>query len=122
MNLPRDERHRIIAQLHQRSVKTFLSSSEIAHRHRLTLIEDAACAIGSELELDGRWQRVGRPHGAIACFSFHPRKVVTTGLPWYKRWWVWATAGAVVAAGLTTALLLGRTSYQQEGSLGTLGR
>jgi tetratricopeptide (TPR) repeat protein len=42
--------------------------------------------------------------------------------PLYKRWWVWATAGAVVAAGLTTALLLGRSSYQQEGSLGTLGR
>jgi tetratricopeptide (TPR) repeat protein len=41
--------------------------------------------------------------------------------PIYKRWWVWATGGAVVAAGLTTALLLGRSSYQQEGSLGTLG-
>jgi tetratricopeptide (TPR) repeat protein len=42
--------------------------------------------------------------------------------PLYRRWWVWATAGAVVAAGLTTALLLGRSSYQQEGSLGTLGQ
>src|SRR5262249_42654307 len=25
------------------------------------------------------WERVGRPHGTIACFSFHPRKVLTTG-------------------------------------------
>jgi tetratricopeptide (TPR) repeat protein len=41
--------------------------------------------------------------------------------PLYRRWWVWASAGAVVAAGLTTALLLGRSSYQQEGTLGTLG-
>jgi perosamine synthetase len=51
----------------------------IAAARGIPVIEDAACAIGSELELDGRWQRIGRPHGAIACFSFHPRKVVTTG-------------------------------------------
>jgi len=25
------------------------------------------------------FERIGRPHGVIACFSFHPRKVVTTG-------------------------------------------
>src|SRR5262249_10263334 len=25
------------------------------------------------------WERIGKPHGDIACFSFHPRKVVTTG-------------------------------------------
>jgi perosamine synthetase len=51
----------------------------IATRHRLPLIEDAACAIGSELEWDGAWQRIGRPHGDIACFSFHPRKLLSTG-------------------------------------------
>jgi perosamine synthetase len=51
----------------------------VARRHGLPVVEDAACAIGSELLLDGRWQRVGRPHGDIACFSFHPRKVITTG-------------------------------------------
>ena len=43
------------------------------------MIEDAACAIGSEILWDGRWERIGRPHGDIACFSFHPRKVITTG-------------------------------------------
>jgi perosamine synthetase len=51
----------------------------IAIRHRLPLIEDAACAVGSEVEWDGAWQRIGRPHGDIACFSFHPRKLLSTG-------------------------------------------
>ena len=40
----------------------------------VTLVEDAACAIGADYQ--------GRPcgaRGAIACLSFHPRKVVTTG-------------------------------------------
>jgi dTDP-4-amino-4,6-dideoxygalactose transaminase len=42
-------------------------------------VEDAACAIGSEINWNGRWERIGKPHGDIACFSFHPRKVITTG-------------------------------------------
>jgi perosamine synthetase len=50
-----------------------------ARRHALPVIEDAACAIGSEIEWEGRWERIGRPHADIACFSFHPRKLVTTG-------------------------------------------
>ena len=54
--------------------------AEIASRHRLALIEDAACAIGSSLRTpDGEWQLIGAPIGDIACFSFHPRKVITTG-------------------------------------------
>src|SRR5262249_12500026 len=32
-----------------------------------------------EVCVGGEWQRVGRPHGTVACFSFHPRKVITTG-------------------------------------------
>jgi dTDP-4-amino-4,6-dideoxygalactose transaminase len=51
----------------------------IAARHALPVIEDAACAIGSEIHLGGRWERIGKPHGLLACFSFHPRKIVTTG-------------------------------------------
>jgi perosamine synthetase len=51
----------------------------IAKRHGLPLIEDAACAIGSEILWDGEWQKIGRPHGDVACFSFHPRKVISTG-------------------------------------------
>jgi perosamine synthetase len=43
------------------------------------VIEDAACATGSSIQVNGTWQAIGQPHGAIAVFSFHPRKVVTTG-------------------------------------------
>jgi perosamine synthetase len=51
----------------------------IARRHDLPVIEDAACAVGSEILWDGRWEKIGKPHGDIACFSFHPRKLLTTG-------------------------------------------
>lgn len=47
---------------------------DIARRHNIVVIEDAACAVGSKYK--------GRPVGAIGdigCFSFHPRKVITTG-------------------------------------------
>jgi dTDP-4-amino-4,6-dideoxygalactose transaminase len=49
--------------------------SEIAERHGLVVVEDAACAIGSEY--DGK--RIGAPYSSMACFSFHPRKILTTG-------------------------------------------
>lgn len=48
--------------------------TNIARRHGLVVIEDAACAMGSRY--------YGRPVGSfgnITCFSFHPRKAVTTG-------------------------------------------
>lgn len=53
--------------------------TRIAAKHGLPVIEDAACAIGSEIRIDDTWERIGKPHGDIACFSFHPRKVITTG-------------------------------------------
>ena len=51
----------------------------IAEKHSIPLIEDAACAIGSEILWNGEWERIGKPHGDVACFSFHPRKVMSTG-------------------------------------------
>lgn len=51
----------------------------IAERHGLPVVEDAACAVGSEVRIGERWEKIGRPHGTIACFSFHPRKILTTG-------------------------------------------
>jgi dTDP-4-amino-4,6-dideoxygalactose transaminase len=47
---------------------------EIAERHGLRVIEDAACGLGSYY--DGR--HVGT-FGDAGCFSFHPRKAITTG-------------------------------------------
>jgi dTDP-4-amino-4,6-dideoxygalactose transaminase len=47
----------------------------LAGRHGLPVVEDAACAVGSEY----RGRRVGAPFGVLACFSFHPRKILTTG-------------------------------------------
>jgi len=52
---------------------------EIGRRRGIPVIEDAACAIGSEILWNGSWEKIGKPHADIACFSFHPRKVVTTG-------------------------------------------
>ncbi len=52
---------------------------KIATLYNLILIEDAACAIGSEILTDGQWKTIGPPHADIACFSLHPRKVITTG-------------------------------------------
>lgn len=51
----------------------------IARRHSIPVVEDAACASGSEILWQGRWEKIGKPHGDVACFSFHPRKLLTTG-------------------------------------------
>lgn len=51
----------------------------IAHRHNLPVVEDAACAVGSEILWENQWEKIGKPHGDVACFSFHPRKLLTTG-------------------------------------------
>jgi perosamine synthetase len=46
----------------------------LAEEHSLQIVEDAACAIGATYK--GR--QIGSL-GAPACFSLHPRKVITTG-------------------------------------------
>ena len=74
------ERTRAILCVHQMGMPCdLLPLLELARRRGLPLIEDAACATGSEVRLGAEWERIGKPHGDIACFSFHPRKVVTTG-------------------------------------------
>lgn len=71
---------RAILCVHQMGMPCDLSSLiAIANKHGIPLIEDAACAIGSEILWDRRWERIGKPHGDAACFSFHPRKVISTG-------------------------------------------
>lgn len=51
----------------------------LVRKFNLPVIEDAACAIGSEIKIGSKWEKIGKPHGDIACFSFHPRKIITTG-------------------------------------------
>ena len=74
------ERTRAILCVHQMGMPCDLNRIlPIARAHGLPVVEDAACAIGSEIQVDGVWGKIGQPHGDIACFSFHPRKVLTTG-------------------------------------------
>jgi perosamine synthetase len=73
-------RTRAVLCVHQMGMPCDLAAIlPVARRHGVPLVEDAACAIGSEVRLGESWERIGRPHGDIACFSFHPRKVVSTG-------------------------------------------
>jgi len=73
-------RTRAIIAVHQMGMPCDLTAlTALADRHGIVLIEDAACAAGSEIRMNGGWERIGKPHGRIACFSFHPRKVITTG-------------------------------------------
>lgn len=68
-------RTRAILIAHQLGVPAELDEfEELAERRQLRLIEDAACALGSRYR--------GRPvggRGHLACFSFHPRKLICTG-------------------------------------------
>jgi dTDP-4-amino-4,6-dideoxygalactose transaminase len=73
-------RTRAILCVHQMGMPCDLAAIvPIARRHAVRVVEDAACASGSEVRWDGRWEKIGKPHGDIACFSFHPRKVMSTG-------------------------------------------
>ena len=74
------ERTRAILCVHQMGMPCDLKAIlDVAHRHSLLVVEDAACAIGSEVLWNNSWERIGKPRGDIACFSFHPRKIITTG-------------------------------------------
>lgn len=68
-------RTKAVIVVHQLGLPADLDAfDELARRFRLPLVEDAACALGSRYR--------GRPiggHGHVACFSFHPRKVISTG-------------------------------------------
>jgi perosamine synthetase len=47
---------------------------DVAARYGVPLVEDAACALGASI--DGRQAGTW---GSMGCFSFHPRKAITTG-------------------------------------------
>jgi perosamine synthetase len=69
------ERTRAIMPVHQVGLPADMDEFlALAERYGIAIVEDAACAIGAEYK--------GRPIGSLgppACFSFHPRKVITTG-------------------------------------------
>jgi dTDP-4-amino-4,6-dideoxygalactose transaminase len=50
----------------------------IADKYGVPVVEDAACALGATLA-DGLSRRPAGAWGALGCFSFHPRKAITTG-------------------------------------------
>ncbi|MEA5573575.1 DegT/DnrJ/EryC1/StrS family aminotransferase [Calothrix sp. UHCC 0171] len=100
------DRTRAILVVHQMGMPCNLQAIiDIARRYELPVIEDAACAIGSKILWDGKWEKIGKPHGDIACFSFHPRKVITTGdggmittnnPEWDKQFRLWRQHGMSV--------------------------
>lgn len=64
-----------ILAVHQVGLPADLASiRKIARKHKLFVIEDAACAMGSMY----KGKRIGTI-SKLTCFSFHPRKLVTTG-------------------------------------------
>ena len=68
-------RTKAILVVHQLGLPADLDAfAALAGRRGVRLLEDAACALGSCYQ--------GRPvggHSELVCFSFHPRKIVTTG-------------------------------------------
>jgi dTDP-4-amino-4,6-dideoxygalactose transaminase len=74
------EKTKAILVVHQMGMPCDMTAiMAIARAHNLPVVEDAACAIGSEIFYEGQWQKIGKPIGDITCFSFHPRKIVSTG-------------------------------------------
>ncbi len=98
-------RTRAILVVHQLGIPCNLEAIlPLARDFNIKVVEDAACALGSEIKVLGgggqglqtpgrrppgpplnatsvspAWEPIGKPHGDLACFSFHPRKVITTG-------------------------------------------
>ncbi|MEI7592764.1 MAG: DegT/DnrJ/EryC1/StrS family aminotransferase [Actinomycetes bacterium] len=68
-------RTRAVVVVHQAGVPAEIGPiTELCDRRNIAIVEDAACALGSTLG--------GRPVGFdadLAVFSFHPRKIITTG-------------------------------------------
>jgi hypothetical protein len=60
--------------------------------------------------------RVASPERPIPLLV-HGVPIVTGPTPWYKRWYVWATVGAVVAGGAIVGAVAGTAEKAPKGSL-----
>jgi perosamine synthetase len=68
-------RTKVIMPVHQIGLPADMDAFlELGERHGIAIVEDAACAIGATY----KEQPIGSLH-SLACFSLHPRKVITTG-------------------------------------------
>jgi perosamine synthetase len=68
-------RTKAILLVHQMGMPADIEAfQKLCKEKNLVLIEDAACAIGSGY----KGKKIGS-HSDLVCFSFHPRKVITTG-------------------------------------------
>lgn len=69
------KRTRVIMPVHQLGLPADMDAFlKLGERHGLMIVEDAACAIGASYK-----GRLIGSLGPLACFSLHPRKVITTG-------------------------------------------
>jgi dTDP-4-amino-4,6-dideoxygalactose transaminase len=67
-------RTKAVVPVHQIGLPADLDAFKPFADRGLAIVEDAACAVGARY----RGAPIGS-HGHIACFSFHPRKILTTG-------------------------------------------
>ncbi len=69
------EKTKAVLIVHQIGMPADIDSfKSLCDKYKIKLIEDAACAIGSSY----KGKKIGS-HSELVCFSFHPRKVITTG-------------------------------------------
>lgn len=85
------ERTRALIAVHQFGIPADVAALRALCEERgAVLVEDAACAIGTLVQAASERSAAGQAprasgageagtYGALACFSFHPRKVLTTG-------------------------------------------
>jgi len=68
------DKTKLIMPVHQVGLPAEINTiNQIAKKNNLKVLEDAACALGSEYKN----KKIGSTNNA--CFSFHPRKSITTG-------------------------------------------
>lgn len=72
-------RTRAIVPVHEFGLMADMEAiGHLASRRGIPVVEDAACALGASQSIGGQRVPAGAA-GDLACFSFHPRKSVTTG-------------------------------------------